>query len=327
MLIKKTKRLFDGLKMQFQIERPLIIIIGPTAVGKTEVSIRLAEDLGGEIISADSRLFYRGMDIGTAKPTAEELGRVRHHLINVSDIDNSWSLAVFQEEVYRLADEIRSRGRIPFLVGGTGQYIRAIIEGWCIPPQEPNFQLRDAIQSYGEMIGAAKLYEKLQIVDPNAAEKIEPRNLRRTIRAFEVIFSTGNLFSTQRGKQPIDFQYKLIGLSRDRTDLYQRIDERIDSMFRSGFVMEVETILKNGYTRDLPPLSAIGYKEVIAMLSGEMDREEAIRLMKRRTRQYVRRQANWFKESDPQIEWFKMESAIKEKIKSYILSPIGWKNE
>ena len=327
MLINKTKKIYDGLKMQFQIEKPLIIIIGPTAVGKTEVSIRLAEDLGGEIISADSRLFYRGMNIGTAKPTTEELSRVRHHLINVSNIDQPWSLAVFQEEVYRLADEIRLRDKIPFLVGGTGQYIRAIIEGWCIPPQEPNFQLRNAVQSYGETIGAEKLYEKLQIVDPIAAEKIEPRNLRRTIRAFEVIFSTGNLFSMQRDRQPIDFQYKLIGLLRDRQDLYRRIDERIENMFKTGFIKEVETILKDGYTRDLPSLSAIGYKEVIAMLCGEIDREEAIRLMKRRTRQYVRRQANWFKENDPQIEWFKMESGIDEKIKSFILSPNGWKNE
>lgn len=313
--------------MQFQIDKPFVIIVGPTAVGKTEISIQLAEALGGEIISADSRLFYRGMDIGTAKPTKEELQRVRHHLINVSNIDQSWSLAVFQEKVTQLADEIRSRKKIPFLVGGTGQYIRAIIEGWQLPPQEPNFRLRNVIKSYGERIGAEALYEKLKIMDPIAATAIEPRNLRRTIRALEVIFSTGHLFSTQRDRQPIDFQYKLIGLIRDRKDLYQRIDSRIDAMFQSGFISEVETILKNGYKRDLPPLSAIGYKEVIGMLLGEIDLDEAIVLMKRRTRQYVRRQANWFKESDPQIEWFKMEPGVIEKIKSFILAPNGWKND
>ncbi|MDO9545294.1 MAG: tRNA (adenosine(37)-N6)-dimethylallyltransferase MiaA [Pelolinea sp.] len=313
--------------MQFQIEKPLILIVGPTGVGKTEISIKLAEDLNGEIISVDSRLFYRGMDIGTAKPTIQERNRISHHLIDVSEIDDPWSLAVFQEEVYRLADEIRTRGKIPFLVGGTGQYIRAIIEGWSIPPQEPDFDLRNAIRSLGETIGAEKLFEKLQIVDPDAAERIEPRNLRRTVRAFEVIFSTGKLFSAQKDKKPIDFQYKLIGLSRGRQELYQRIDDRIENMFETGFIAEVETILKNGYRRDLPSLSAIGYKEVIAMLCGEIDSEEAIRLMKRRTRQYVRRQANWFKSSDPKINWFEMEPEVEEKIKSFILSQNGWENE
>jgi len=313
--------------MQFQIEKPLVIIVGPTAVGKTEISIKLAEELGGEIISADSRLFYRGLDIGTAKPTAQERDRVKHHLIDVSDIDDHWSIAVFQEEVFRIADEIRSKGKTPFLVGGTGQYIRAIIEGWCIPAQEPNLELRSAIQSFGEFVGAEKLFEKLQIVDPAAAEKMEPRNLRRTIRAFEVIFSTGKLFSVQKNRKAIDFQYKLIGLSRDREELFKRIDERIDDMFEGGFISEVEAIIKNGYARDLPSLSAIGYKEVIDLIYGDIDFDEAVRLMKRRTRQYVRRQANWFKKTDSRIDWFEMGPDILEKIRSFILLPNGWKYE
>jgi len=310
--------------MRLLIEKPLIIIVGPTAVGKTEVSINLAEELNGEIISADSRLFYRGMNIGTAKPSPTDQNRISHFLVDVADIDEPWSLAVFQEAVYRIADEIRGRGKIPFMVGGTGQYVRAIIEGWCIPPKEPNSKLREKLQLWGCAIGPEKLFKKLQILDPVAAEKIEPRNMRRTIRALEVIFSTGRLFSVQRDRKPIDFQYKLIGLLRDRKELYQRIDKRIEGMFGAGFLEEVQTILDSGFERNLPSLSAIGYKEAIALLYDEIDQEEAIRLIKRRTRQYVRRQANWFKESDPKIKWFKMKPGVKENIKSFILSPDGW---
>ena len=309
------------------VNNPLIIIVGPTAVGKTEVSIRLAEAIGGEIISADSRLFYRGLDIGTAKPSLQERARIKHHLIDVSDIDDHWSLAVFQERVYQLSAEIRTKGKIPILVGGTGQYVRAIIEGWIIPEQEPDQNLRRAIQRYGESIGAEKLHEKLQIVDVAAADKIEPMNLRRTIRAFEVIFSTGKLFSLQKGKSAINFNYKMIGLKRNRQELYERIDQRIENMFRDGLISEVEQILAKGYSRNLSSLSAIGYKEVIDMLYGEIDMEEAVRLMKRRTRQYVRRQANWFKQDDPRIKWFNMDLEVLEKIKSFILSPNGWNNE
>ncbi len=313
--------------MRLLIEKPLIIIIGPTAVGKTEVSINLAEDLNGEIISADSRLFYRGMNIGTAKPSSADQNRVRHFLIDVADIDETWSLAIFQEAVYQIADEIRARGKVPFMVGGTGQYVRAIIEGWQIPPQEPNSKLREKILLWGYKIGSEKLYEKLLILDPVAAENIDSRNMRRIIRALEVIFSTGRLFSVQRDRKPIDFQYKLIGLIRDRKELYQRIDERIENMFRAGLREEVQTILDSGFERNLPSLSAIGYKEVIALLHNEIDQEEAIRLIKRRTRQYVRRQANWFKESDPKIKWFKIKPGVNEVIKSFILSSEGWQHE
>lgn len=313
--------------MRLPIEKPLIIIIGPTAVGKTEVSIKLAEDLNGEIISADSRLFYRAMNIGTAKPSSAEQNRVKHFLINVADIDEIWNLAVFQEAVYRIADEIRARGKVPFMVGGTGQYVRAIIEGWCIPAQKPNLELREKLQLWGCAIGSEKLFEKLQILDPVAAENIEPRNMRRIIRALEVIFSTGRLFSVQRDRKPIDFQYKLIGLLRNRKELYQRIDKRIESMFKAGLLEEVRAILNSGFERNLPSLSAIGYKEAIALLHDEIDQEEAIRLIKRRTRLYVRRQANWFKENDPKIKWFKMEPGVNEIIKSFILSPDGWQYE
>lgn len=201
------------------------------------------------------------------------------------------------------------------------------MRGGVSPPQEPNSKLREKLQSWGYAIGSEKLYEKLQMLDPTAAEKIEPRNMRRTIRALEVILLTGRLFSAQRYRKPIDFQYKIIGLLRDRKELYQRIDKRIECMFRAGLLEEVQTILDNGFERNLPSLSAIGYKEAIALLHDEIDQDEAIRLIKRRTRQYVRRQANWFKESDPKIKWFRMKPGVNEVVKTFILSTDGWQYE
>lgn len=310
--------------MQLLVERPLIVIVGPTAVGKTELSIRLATDLNGEIISADSRLFYQGMDIGTAKPSREELDQVRHHLVDVANIDDIWSLALFQKSVYRIADDIRKREKIPFLVGGTGQYIRAILEGWSVPELPPNNNLRLVIEKWGNIIGSSVLHDKLTIIDPNAAENIERNNMRRIVRALEVIFSTGRLFSSQRKRNPINFQYKMIGLKRDRKELYARIDERIMNMFDTGFIDEVKEILAKGYDKNLPSLSAIGYKEVIEYLNEEIDKSEVIRLMKRRTRQYVRRQANWFKDSDPKIRWFQMGKNILDEVTAFIYSSDGW---
>lgn len=312
--------------MQLPVKKPLIIITGPTAVGKTSLSLDLVKELGGEVISADSRLFYRGMDIGTAKPTKEEQGFLKHHLIDVADINNTWSLAVFQSEVYRISHLLWAENKVPFLVGGTGQYVRAIIEGWVIPENKSNERMREIINNWGIEIGAKTLHEKLGIIDPDAAQIIEPNNLRRTIRAFEVIFSTGKRFSSQRKKRRVGFQYKIIGLTRDRVELYKRVDDRIEKMFAEGFVDEVKTILKDGYSSELPALSAIGYKEVIAFLKDEMDMPEVIRLMKKRTREYVRRQANWFKKDDHRIKWFDMNSNVSMDVKEFILSLEGWLN-
>ena len=290
----------------------LVIILGPTAVGKTELSIRLAEVFGGEIISADSRLFYRGMDIGTAKPTKEELARIPHHLVDVANPDEVWSLAMFQEEAHRAIDDIHQRGKIPFLVGGTGQYIRAIIEGWEIPQTKPNPHLRNVLNAIAEEMGPYELHKRLIEVDPEAASRIEPQNIRRTIRAFEVIFTTGRRFSTQRRKIGSPYRRLVLGIRRSRTDLYQRIDSRLEGMLSDGFVDEVQKLLDRGYSPDLPSLSAIGYRQIIQYQQGELSLEEAIILIKRITRQYVRRQANWFKEGDEVIFWFDAGKTVHE---------------
>jgi len=286
--------------------KPIIVIVGPTGVGKTRISIHLAERLNGEIVSADSRLFYRGMDIGTAKPSRDERARVVHHLIDVADLDDVWSLAKYQRAAYQAIDEIHQRGYVPFLVGGTGQYIRAVTEGWDIPEVKPDHHLREALQRWAEEIGPFELYNRLSILDPSAVEKIDPQNVRRSIRALEVIFHTGKPFSAQRQRSGSPYLPMILGLTRPRSELYARIDARIQEMIETGLVEEVRCLLDNEYSPDLPPFSAIGYRQIIDYLQGEISMEEAVLLMKRLTRQYVRRQANWFKADDPNIRWFQV---------------------
>ena len=290
--------------MTSEQKKPLIVIVGPTAVGKTSVSISLAQIFNGEIVSADSRLFYRGMDVGTAKPTVEEMQDVPHHLIDVADPDEIWNLAIFQRQAYQVIDQIHGRGRLPFLVGGTGQYIRSIIEGWHIPPQKPDYSIREALTLWADKIGAEALHERLEAIDPKAAEKIDYRNLRRMIRALEVIFKTGERFSELRQKQACPYHPIILGIERPREVLYERVDQRIENMLADGLVEEVKGLLEAGYAPDLPTFSGIGYQEIIQYLQGKISLEEAISLIKRNTRTFVRRQANWFKPDDRRITWF-----------------------
>ena len=283
---------------------PLVAIVGPTAAGKTEVAIQLAERLDGEIVSADSRLFYRGMDIGTAKPTPAERGRVPHHLVDVADPDEIWSLATFQERACQAIAGIHARRRLPFLVGGTGQYFRAVTQGWAVPPVSPNPRLRAALEAWAEQVGKDGLHARLAVLDPPAAASIDPRNLRRTVRALEVILSTGGRFSQQRQRRTAPYRLLALGLTRPRPELYARIDARVDAMLQAGLVDEVRRLLDMGYSPDLPTLSAIGYREVIAYLRGEISLDEVGAQIKRHTHLLVRRQANWFKPDDPDIHWF-----------------------
>jgi tRNA dimethylallyltransferase len=297
---------------------PLILIVGPTAVGKTELTIQLAERLNGEIVSADSRLFYRGMDIGTAKPTHEEQARVPHHLINIADPDEILSLAVFQQKAREAIADIHTRNKTPFLVGGTGQYIRAVTEGWNPPEVQPDESLRSELEKLKEEKDIYWLHERLKHLDPLAAKKIDPRNYRRTIRALEVILRTGRRFSEQRGQSESPYHLITIGLTRPRAELYERVDQRIDVMFANRFLDEVKTLLAKGYSPSLPAMSAIGYRECMRVINGELNEEQAKAEIRRATRVFVRRQANWFKESDPNIKWFRVEHGVVEEIESYI---------
>lgn len=282
---------------------PAILIVGPTAVGKTELALRLAEQMNGEIVSVDSRLFYRGIDIGTAKPSKEEMARVPHHLIDIVNPDETLSLAIFQEKAHEVITQIHSRGNLPFLVGGTGQYIRAVTQGWSPPEVMPNDKLRSVLESLAETKGKEWLYAKLKILDSQAAQSIDLRNVRRTIRALEVIFTTGKRFSEQRRQDDSPYHLITIGLTRPREELYQRVDERIEKMFADGLLDEVKGLLDRGYSPALPSMSAIGYRECVSVVKGQMTLEQAKVEMRRLTRIFVRRQGNWFKESDPSIHW------------------------
>ena len=283
---------------------PLLVLVGPTAVGKTAFAIELAQRLGGEIVSADSRCLYTGMDIGTAKPTPAERVQAPHHLIDVTTPDRPWTLAQFQAAACAAIQAIQGRGRWALLAGGTGQYIRAVVEGWQMPPGEPDGALRAELEAQLAREGVGALAARLQSVDPESAARIDLRNPRRVVRALEVALNTGASFVAQRRKAAPPFTSRLFGLTRPRPELYARIDARVEAMLAAGLVEEVKALAAQGYGWDLPAMSALGYKQIGQYLRGECDLPEAVRRIKQATRLFVRRQANWFKPTDPGIRWF-----------------------
>jgi len=294
----------QSLQLDFSHHRPLVVLLGPTAVGKTHLAIQLAQSLSAEIVSADSRLLNIGMDIGTAKPTIAERSLAPHHLIDVTLPDKIWSLAQDQAAAIQVIASIHQRNRLPILVGGTGQYVHALTQGWEIPPAAPDPFLRQALERWEVQIGCQALHDRLAHLDPAAAAAIDPTNARRTIRALEVIFSTGRLFSSKKRRSPPPYPILQIGITRPRPELYMRIDVRIDQMIHGGLIDEVQRLIAQGYSPSLPAMSAIGYGEIAAYLRGDCTLQQAVDQMKRRTRIFVRRQANWFKPGDPSIHWF-----------------------
>jgi tRNA dimethylallyltransferase len=280
-----------------------VVIVGPTAVGKTALSLPLAEAIGGEIVSADSRQVYRGMDIGTAKATSEERARIPHHLIDVVDPDETLSLAQFQEMAFAAIDDILGRERIPILVGGTGQYVMAVVEGWQVPRVAPDDDLRRELYSQAEEQGAEELHARLRGLDPVAAERIDPRNVRRVVRALEVCLLTGQPISEQQGKSPPPYRIHIIGLARPRPDLYRRIDRRVEDMIDAGLEAEVRRLVAAGYGFDLPAMSGVGYGQFEPYLAGEATLTEVVHEIQRATRRFVRHQSNWFRSDDARIRW------------------------
>ena len=283
---------------------PVVAIVGATATGKSALALELAAALSGEIVSVDSRLLYRGMDIGTAKPTSAERSRVVHHLIDVADPDETWSLARYQEAVSHVVPRILADGHLPFLVGGTGQYMRAVLEGWNPPERAFDTAIRARLEAEAKAGRGEALVARLQHVDPASAARIDPRNLRRVIRALEVYESSGDPAGARSRRQSPMFDAVQLGLGLPRPELYDRIDRRIDSMIEAGLVEEVRGLLARGYDRRLPSMSAIGYGEIAAHLAGETDLTEAVRRIRSATRRFVRHQANWFRRTDPSIRWF-----------------------
>jgi tRNA dimethylallyltransferase len=290
----------------------LVAIVGPTAVGKSALALGLAEvarDRFGtvaEIVSADSRQVYRGLDVGTAKPTVAEQRQVTHHLIDVVDPADDFSLAEFQDRAYLAIDDIQRRNRLPLFVGGTGLYVRAVVEGAQLPRVAPDSELRRELEAFADRHGPSALQRRLAEQDPLAAQRIDPRNVRRIIRAIEVTIKTGRPFSEGSVAQP-RYQVLTIGLTAERTTLYERIDQRVDRQVANGLVDETRRALAAVGTPNRPAFQGFGYREIVEYLNGEIDLATAIERYKFATHRFVRQQYSWFRLTDPRIIWLEAE--------------------
>ncbi len=296
------------------MDQSLVVLLGQTAVGKTALSLKLAQALNGEIISADSRLFYRGMDIGTAKPTPAEQAQVPHHLIDLCQPNETITLGDYQRRAYQTIEYVLTNGRFPILVGGTGQYVKAVVEGWGIPKVPPQPKLRAALAQ----LPGPELARWLAALDPEAAQKHDPRNLRRVIRALEVTLVAGRPISELQRKSPPPYRICQIGLTRPREELYARIDARVDLMMTNGLLEELKKLRDLGYGRSLPSMSGLGYRQLWAYLDGEMNLNEAIERIKFETHRFARHQANWFSIDDPTITWFEMKDGVETAVLEYV---------
>ncbi len=296
----------------------LVAVIGPTAVGKSQLALRLAKDFNGEIINADSRQVYRYMDIGTAKPSHAELSLIRHHLIDLINPDESFSLAIYQKLAFEAIEDIQQRHKLPLLVGGSGLYVWSVIEGWKIPPVAPNAELRHSLEMRAKEEGGYALYQELQKVDPVAATNIMPTNLRRIIRALEICQVTGQPVSQLFQKQVPPYPVLIIGLTMQRDNLYRRIDSRVDEMIKQGLVDEVRHLMTKGCSLDLPSMSGIGYKQIGMFLQGKLDLPTAIQQMKYETHRFARHQYAWFHLDDARIHWFDARNEVENPIKSLV---------
>lgn len=287
------------------MQRRLVAIVGPTASGKSEIALQLAEVLGGEIVNADSRQIYRGMDIGTAKPSRDDRRRVRHHLYDIADPSDRYSLALYQRDARAAFEDIWRRGSFPILVGGTGQYVWSLLEAWSVPEVPPDDEVRDRLAAFAREHGQDALHARLRAVDPEAAAMIDAKNVRRVIRALEVFEISGRPISAQQHKGTPDFEYLLFGVDLPRDELIHRINRRVERMYDEGLVEETKALLDAGVHPDASALSSIGYAEAVRHLRREIDRDKAIELTKRATRRLARRQAQWFRREDRRIKWIR----------------------
>lgn len=301
---------------------PLVIILGPTAVGKSELALELAQKFSFEIINADSMQLYRGMDIGSAKPSLKERSLVTHHLIDIKDPDEEFSAAQFKNEARNIIFSLTQEGKWALVVGGTGFYLKALTKG-LFPAPSADLQLRRKLREKGETKGKWYLYQELEKVDPEAASKIHPNDDFRIIRALEVFYLTGKPISQQQKKHQFKhspFIVLKIGLMRDRKEIYHRIEQRVDKMIKSGLVEEVKQLSKRGYPLTIKPFQSLGYKQILNYLQGDLSLDEAVSLIKRNTKRYAKRQLTWFRK-DPEIKWFTLPQQffeISEAIKKFL---------
>lgn len=300
------------------LEKPVIVILGPTAVGKSDLAIELAQEFPGEIVSSDSRLVYRGMDIGTAKPSADDQDRVPHHLIDIVKPGQEFSVAEYRRLAERAIEDIHTRGLIAYLVGGTGQYLRAVLEGWQPPPRPEDSSLRTELREFARRHSAQELHDRLRAVDPVRAQEIHPNNVRRVIRALEIYHITGEPPSALQTKSPPDYDVLQIGLTLEKGALQNRIEERVDQMLAAGFADEVKRLLESGVSPHASAMSGIGYPQLVDYLRGELSLEAARQQIVDDTLDFVRRQTTWFKPDDPQIEWFVVDQNVLARVKARV---------
>ena len=287
-------------------KQKLLVIIGPTAVGKTNLSIEMAKCYNGEIISGDSMQIYRGMDIGTAKITKEEMQGIPHHLIDIKEPEENFSVAEFQLLVRAKINEIAKRGKLPIIVGGTGLYIQSVIYDYQFSDVPGDEAFRLELEERAKVIGNEALYKELLAVDPESAEQIHPNNVRRVIRALEIFHLTGKTMQDFQKKQQPDLMYEtaLVGLTMDREKLYERINLRVDIMVEQGLLDEVKFLYNQGL-RDCQSIQAIGYKEIYDFLDGKVTWDEAVLQLKQNSRRYAKRQLTWFR-NKMDVQWFDM---------------------
>ena len=283
----------------------VLFIIGPTAVGKSKLAIELAKKLNGEIISADSMQVYIGMDVGTAKPSKEELEEIPHHLINLIAPDRSWSVSDFVSNAKKLIEDIAKRGKVPIVVGGTGLYLNALIEGYTFPDIKKDNIIRNRLEGEVVRFGSVHLYEKLKKIDPETAVNIHENDAKRIVRALEVYELTGKPMSELRSKdeESLTFTPVIVGLDLERPELYKKIEARVDDMLAKGLIDEVKGLIKEGYDPKLTSMQAIGYKEVAEHLHGKYTLDELVNILKQNTRNFAKRQMTWFRRFKD-VHWF-----------------------
>ena len=297
--------------MAGQHRKPTVVfIVGATASGKTEASLELARLSPVEIVNADSRQVYRGMDIGTAKPSASEQLQATHHLLDVVDPDEPYSLALYLQQARSAISDIIAKGKLPVVVGGTGQYIWALVEGWDVPEVPPQPELREQLERQAQEQGVEALVTKLAELDPVAADHIDRQNPRRVIRALEVVLTTGKSFADQRHRTPPPFNPHVAGLWVPRDELHRRIDIRVGRMVEAGWLEEVRRLLSRGYSPELPSFSSAGYSELAAYIHGEMTWVDAIGKTEVSVHRLARGQNAWFKQNDSRIHWAASQAAL-----------------
>ncbi len=282
---------------------PLICIVGPTAVGKTALAVELAQRFGGEVVNADSRQVYRGMTIGTAKPSADEQAQARHHLVDILDPPENFGLGLFLECVNDALHDIRGRGFLPIVCGGTGQYVWAMAEGQRVPAVPPDMEFRASLEADAARLGGDALHRRLVEVDQARAAALDARNVRRVIRALEIHHVTGRRPSELQPVATQPANALMLGLTMPRDALYCRIDQRVDRMMEDGFLREVEELRAAGFPMNTGPLNSPGYRELGQYLDGELSLDEAVARTKTQTHRLARRQYTWFKPEDPRIRW------------------------